>query len=326
MKTNSTVVSIFHEKDIDFINLQARSFDLFVPDRFFDKIIIIDNCLKPIGKDNFQKLKRAYGRHSSIVDYFLAKDICSLKNMEGWFSQQALKLAISLEVLTSQYIVLDAKDHFVFPISKSFIYADNGMPYLSCHSYIGHPLQDFLTRSLSLFDLNEDKYVQCFYQTITPYVMYTNVVRHLICTLEQKRNKPFFEVLRGELITEFFAYAAFIVSTYDSIQKYYCIVEDKPDNISKNIWPEFNDAKNISIVLKGIEDSKYPLFSLHRRAVSGLSSSARDVVSSFWTRRGLFHSNRQANLFLRRQRLKLMIESMQMLYTRLCRRIKRNLI
>jgi hypothetical protein len=320
MDTKQTAVTVFYDRDFDFMRLQARSFALYVPEQLFSRIILIDNSSRGGKRTDWQRLIRTFGRHAPIVEIHDAKDISPMPAMEGWMTQQVLKLAIAKFITTDHYILLDAKNHFVYPIDMNFFYSRDNIPYIDIDCYLNHPLHDFLTRSLNIFGLEKARYISQFYQTITPFVMYTDVVRELIAELERRERKPFSEVLRDRLVTEFFTYEAFICWRFGTITNHYQVRPIPKDGIKDVVWPEMNDFSNINKILNNIEETKHQIFSFHRRAGRGLSRDCQNILTEFWIRHGLIKNKSEGRLFFARQRVRLWSEATSILGMRVARK------
>ncbi|MFO1146981.1 MAG: DUF6492 family protein [Alsobacter sp.] len=322
MIEGATAVTIFYDKDLEFMELQARSFARYVPEGVFGRIILINNSPRRTRSAAWKGLVKLYGPHRHLVEVVDARDVYAMPAMDGWMAQQVLKLAISLQVKTDLYVLLDAKNHFVGPIDRDFFCHADGLPYLDSDNYVDHPLQDFLVRSLALFDLSSKEYIKCFYQTITPFVMYTSVVRAMIAEMERQEGRSFAEVMRDRLVTEFFTYEAFICKTYGTVEKHYHVRPIPPGSVKDVVWPETNGYDDIHEIIDHIDRTGHKIFSFHRRAGRGLTSQSRDLLAGFWIRRGLLDNRRQARSFFARQRYKLMSESASNIGMRVVRKIR----
>jgi hypothetical protein len=54
-------------------------------------------------------------------------------------------------VKTKRYVMLDAKNHFVFLLTRNFLEAQNGRASMMFYSYYGNPLLNYLERTLDYF-------------------------------------------------------------------------------------------------------------------------------------------------------------------------------
>lgn len=321
-----TAVTIFYDLDVEYMELQARSVALYVEPGLFSKIILIDNTPGGGSKTHAARLKKAYGPHAARVEVIDAADVYAIPPMEGWMAQQVLKLAISRRVDTPQYVLFDAKNHWLRPITRDVFFSDSGLPYLDSESYVGHPLREFLLRALGYFDLQDARYQEIFYQTITPFVMDRAVVQELIAHMEAKSGRSFAEVMRDGWLTEFFTYEAFICWRYGGIETKYAVRPLPADAVKDVVWPESNDHASIERILRDLETRRHPMFSFHRRAGKGLSRRSRRLLADFWIRHGLLADHAAARRFFAAQRLKLWGETVGRLRTRVVRKLRKTVL
>lgn len=321
-----TAVTIFYDLDVEYMELQARSVALYVEPGLFSKIILIDNTPGGGSGSHAARLKQAFGRHAALVEVYDAAEVYAIPPMEGWMAQQVLKLSISRLVETPQYVLFDAKNHWLRPISRDVFYAESGLPYLDSENYVGHPLREFLLRALGYFGLQDPRYQETFYQTITPFVMDKDVVQDLIAHMEAKSGRSFAEVMRDGWLTEFFTYEAFICWRHGSIEARYAVRPLPATAVSDVVWPESNDEGTIERILRDLEARQHPMFSFHRRAGKGLSGRSRRLLADFWIRHGLLADRSAAWRFFAVQRAKLWGETLGRFRTRAVRKLRKTLL
>jgi hypothetical protein len=279
-----TFCTVCHDKDIDFLILQARSMDIYLKPKQVEQIIVIKNG--PITEQAEDIIKNSYGRHKRLVRFVDGKKIATIPaNVSGWYSQQVLKLIVSLMVNTEYYVLLDAKNHLIFPIKNDF-FVRNGKARAYITTYpLTHPLTSHFDKTLTYFGLNPDKYRERFLPPVTPYVIKTEIARRLVKAIEQRENQDFPTAFLKLRITEFFSLNAFILTSGYSLDEVY----DLSGSECPIIWSHY--ASNPELIIKMIskaEKKATPFFSVHRGALPLLNEKSRGVIASFWKRRKLF--------------------------------------
>lgn len=290
----SFVIVVFRD-EIGFSHLQARSIARYVARPLIEEIIIIENTPPTLPTIWRERLRGEFGHYRDLVKFVPAAAFAKIPpQTAGWFSQQVLKLMIAKQVQAKRYLMLDAKNHFVFPYNH--IEANN-KPRSFVHGYHSHPLRCYLQPILKYYGLS-DKHLDRFLPTTTPFCVDTALVRDLITVAQTREARTFEELfLRSSVrFTEFFMIGAYILSTGRSFEEFYDLSGGGNNSV---IWT--HDATNEPAIAQAInqcEQQQRPMFTIHRRALPLLSERSRAILSQFWYRRALFTSEAAALKYL----------------------------
>src|SRR5579885_2918268 len=177
---NYAFVTVAHQADSCALRLQARSLQRYLPGDLGTEIVVVGN--PQVGKPTHwrDELLSEYGDLWSRVHFIESKDIARIPStVTGWVSQQILKLMVSQIVRSDRYVVLDAKNHLVFPLTRDFLEVGHKVRS-RLTSYANHPLKGFLEAAARYFGLDAKEKVRKFLPTITPFTFPTQLVRNLI--------------------------------------------------------------------------------------------------------------------------------------------------
>jgi hypothetical protein len=287
-------VTVVYEVDFDLLALQARSMQRYCPEKMIDSIVVIDNSLHPLPRDKKLRLITEYGRFAKFVRILRAEEIARIPETNGWTAQQILKLMVATHVQTERYVVLDAKNHFVFNLTPEFLEAPDGRVRIDVHSYKGHLMCDHLVNALSYLGVYSDDCLNTFTTTGTPFVMYTDIARRLIHDISEKEHAQFETVFVRNRLTEFFLYTGYIMQSGISVKSLY----DFRQGVCPGVWPNHADEKGCTSQIAHSNESQTPLFGVHSQAIAALGKRERNLIAGFWFNRGLFETKDAANLFL----------------------------
>ncbi len=131
-------VTVVYEVEFDLLALQARSMQRYCPEKMIDSIVVIDNSLHPLPRDKKLRLIAEYGRFAKFVRILRAEEIARIPETKGWTAQQILKLMVATHVETERYVILDAKNHFVFSLTPEFLEAPDGRARINVYGYESH--------------------------------------------------------------------------------------------------------------------------------------------------------------------------------------------
>src|SRR5947207_402930 len=135
-----TLVTVAHRDDLKFLHLQARSLQLYLSRDLAAEILVVKNPRAKQATKWPGSLRREYGDLADLVRFIEAKEIAEIPAAaSGWFSQQILKLMVSQVVNTDRYLLLDAKNHLVFPLTRNFLEAGHKIRSRLVN-FEGHPL------------------------------------------------------------------------------------------------------------------------------------------------------------------------------------------
>ncbi len=288
-------VTIGFEGDAGLLQLQARSMRLYCPLELIEEIIIVDNSSHGETTKWQDELLYQYGNLARFVRIVPAADVSDRPtDAHGWFTQQVLKVKVAGLVRSERYVILDAKNHLIARLGREFLEAPSGQPWMTGKRYIGHPMQEFLERTLEYLDLDPREHVSWFTRTDTPFTMLTNEVLELVREIEQREDRPFASVFLDRKFSEFFLYAGFLVSKGRLWQLY-----DRTQVHEPQVWPGNADEAGCSKAIRLADHTGFPFMTVHRQALAKLDKKARRLIAEFWYARGLFASAMDALRFLR---------------------------
>jgi len=289
-----TFVTVVFDLEYELLALQARSMRLYCPLEMIDSIIVIDNSDRPIEPDKKSRIIAEYGSLAETVTFLTAMDVAQVPEANGWWTQQILKLMAAKTIRSERYIILDAKNHFVFNLKPEFLEAPDGRARIKVEGYRNHPLREDLVGVLSYLGVYSDTYLETFTTTTPPFVMYTNIVRELIQNISESEKSSFESVFIQRRFSEFLLYTGYIIQSGVDLTDIY----DFHQVSCPTIWEHAADDEGCIKAIACASRWQAPLFSLHRQAIVKLPRSARNLVAEFWYNRKLFESKESANSFI----------------------------
>ena len=291
-----TFVTVCHKADYPLLRLQARSVRRFLPDGLRHQIYVIANQGLETCNDWQNDLVADYGSFAERVRFLPASAIAPMpRETPGWTSQQILKLMVAQLVTTDHYVVLDAKNHLVFPLADSFLLTRTGVRAPAIN-YDGHPMRHSLESALRYFDVADQSLVSRFLPTVTPFVLPTRLVRTLIETVTSWEKKAFPTAFMGLGGTEFLLFGAFLASLPGGIDTIY----EFQGSQCPAIWPKTARAgfSHVAEAVARVARERLPFFTLHREAIPNLDGRSRDAVGKMWFSRRLFDTTEQGIRFI----------------------------
>lgn len=273
------IVTVAFEEDFRLVVLQAISIDrLYDLDTLTSYIVILNGGDNKLLRSQFE-LAFSYlsERFQSLVRFVNWADIYEVEQYSGYYDQQALKLGISRFIFDEFYLLLDGKNHFVYPAGSS-IFFEAGKPIASMER-LNEEWRTKYEMSLRTLDIEPQGAPQDVMQSVTPYLMITKEVRALVNGLEDKFGEPLPEFLRLTGGTEFMLYYSHLLreGRFESYSP-----SKMPYRTLFTSWPQDEE-----IVQKYIGElsEEIPIFGLHRKRIPQLTSRQRDLVSAKWQER-----------------------------------------
>ena len=267
------------------LGLQARSLNVYLPQDLVGEIIFIDNSSSGLPAHRRDVLRRDYGKIADKVRFLAAREVNALPgHTNGWFSQQVLKMLIAEQVSTDRYVVLDAKNHLVAPLERSFL--ETGSKIRSAlTNYQMHSLKAFFEKTLRYFGLDPAQYITAFMPSVTPVTWPTAMVRDMMRFIAKREGKPFPIAFLDLGILEFLAFASFLsmLGKREEIYEFsgmQCPII-RPDHVIRG-------AGNVKRHIKRGEKYGLPFLAVHRGVPEWLDAKSRRVIAEFWHSRGLF--------------------------------------
>jgi hypothetical protein len=294
--TDHTFVTVVFDVEFDFVLLQARSMRIYCTPEIVHQIIIIDNSNGYLNDTRQNRILSEYGHLAKKVRFFRAADIAKIpRKIGGWRTQQILKLLISRNVETPKYIILDAKNHLVYPLKRAFLEAPDGRARINVQGYRDHPMGSALEHVLKYLGVQPAPYLDKFTPTDPPFIMYTDVVESLIHYIRQKEGIAFEETFGQNALTEFFLYTGYLIITDAALEKMYDFHQQARQI---TIRMRHADYKNCHAAVDSASQTQTPFFAVHRRTIPSLSRESIALIAEFWSSRKLFESKNAATLYL----------------------------
>lgn len=291
-----SLVTVAFKDDLGFMGMQARSIARYVPRDFLAEIIVVANEPPAMPERWQDRLRQAYGPHADLVRVVPAALIATIPDdISGWFSQQVLKLTVARIVTARHYLVLDAKNHFIFPLTAAHIEKD-GKPRMFARSYATHPLRKYLERTLNYFDLPQENIGRMLPST-PPFYIDAMLASEMMQAIGKREGRSFESVFFDPPIkfTEFFILAAYMLSKGHRFEDFY----DLGGRGYAMIWDQnAGDDAAIAHEIVNSESRELPIFSVHRRALPLLTEASRHALAGLWQRRGLFSAETDALRYL----------------------------
>jgi hypothetical protein len=287
-------VSVVFEAEFGLLLVQARSMARYVPPAAAPEIVVIDNSRRGMPEPLRAELLDAYGPLRPAVSVLRPADIDRIPGATGWRSQQALKLLVARRLRTARYVVLDAKNHFVAPLTPDVFEAPDGRMRARFYSYEEHPLRRDLEHVLDYLGLDPDVHVPHFTATVTPFVLEVADVVALMADVEARSGRRFAREFIGRDLTEFFLVAGWLVSRGRDLEKVY----EPGLDAGPTVWPRGATPDGVATATAEAAERGTPMFAVHRLALLRLDDEAARRLAEFWAGRGLFPSAETARAFL----------------------------
>jgi Family of unknown function (DUF6492) len=291
-----TLVTVVHRADYPLLRLQARSLGRYLLPGLSDEIWVIANQgLQRLS--NWQEpLLQDYGSLADRVRFLDAVDVAAIPPATtGWASQQILKLMVANLVTSDHYVVLDAKNHLVFPLQLEFFEVGSKLRSTQ-RNYRGHPMRGSLEGSLRYFDIEEHQLIGSFLPTITPFVFPTHLVRTLVDTVAERERCQFPASFESLGTTEFLLFGAYLCSLPGGIEEVY----DLSNHACPVVWTSTaaQGFEGVEPVVARVRDERLPFFTIHRHAFPLLDQRSREAVAALWSSRHFFDSAAEGLRFL----------------------------
>lgn len=185
-------VTIFYNDkiEIDLLKLQAYSYQ-YVDINFINNIYLIYNDVED-GIEIFNSIKECYPEifHNKIILITrLNLNLC-IYEPSSWTNQQIFKLKISEIITSDYYIVLDCKNHFIYPVSCETFFSEDDKPIIHDFFVYNKELEegsmlDTLKNYVNYFNL-ENNYNLKIAHKMAPFIFITEIVKKLINYIENR--------------------------------------------------------------------------------------------------------------------------------------------
>jgi uncharacterized protein DUF6492 len=279
-------VTVAHREDAKVLHLQARSLCRYLDRAIVAEIVVVENWQPGEELDWRGTLREELGDLAVRTVFLDAEEVAAIPSTaRGWLRQQILKLMAARIVRSARYVILDAKNHLVFPLARGDLETSDGRMRTYTVDYTAHPMLGYLESALTYCGLDAQHNIDAFVPTTTPFAVPTSTVRELLHAVERRERSPFSEVFLANELSEFFLFGAYLLSSGRALSDFYELSGVK----SQTIWPFHSPEASLEVV-KRAGGGRYPFFAIHRRAVPKLDQVVRNAVADLWHRRALFDS------------------------------------
>ncbi len=290
-----TLVSVTYRAEDVLQQIQARSVAAHAGRADIRELIVIDNGSPALTGSRLTRMHEAFGEAAARVRFVPSAEVTALPATSGWIGQQVLKLAISSAVTTPHYVLLDAKNHFIRPVTASDFLSADGRARAGLHSYEKHPLLPKLRTTLGYLGLEVEPAVTRFPRTATPFVMNTEVARAVVDDVGHGSVARFAHEFVDNDLSEFFLYSGWLLR-----ERGWATYLD-PDPIqAPTIWGGAADLAGVRRAIEQARRTDAPAFGVHRRALRRLPRAARAELADFWIERGIVGDRRETAALRRR--------------------------
>ncbi len=278
-----TFVTVVYEAELTMLEVQARSFDRFLPPAAVRSVYILDNSRRGMTLGRRRRVAGLFGRHAARVRFVRAQELVGRVDAGGWRSQQLLKLAVASLLGDEHYVALDAKNHFVSEPVSTFFVSRDGRARVSVGDARTARYRDQLERALDYCGLPRER-MQWFPWPVTPFVLDACRVRTMMREVEQECGRPFAEEFLREWLWEFWLYAAWTLRS----EPMEAVFEARSEEFL-TIWPE-SDSREAAAVIDRVRTGQTPVLGIHRAAYENFDPSVVAALCSYWVDRGIYET------------------------------------
>jgi hypothetical protein len=274
--------SITFDGDLPLTEIQLKSIDRLFDHAKLERVVVHVNSTKAtFVRDHIERFARDELGHALysalVITDQVAQDI-ALSGVNGWVTQQLLKLEAVAASTADWVIMLDAKNHFVHRCSPQDFFSF-GRAKINMTRVFPYWLQKIngARHAFGLPDVQEGAKV---FPTITPFVMHPGVMREMLAAHKEK----ICDALTRGVGTEFFLYNAYIESR-KLIDHLYSPTASGLCESLFTVSPQCHEA--VMATLTRIADNKVPMFGLHRNRIPNLLDTEKAAIRSLWAPLGL---------------------------------------
>ncbi|WP_128254285.1 DUF6492 family protein [Falsirhodobacter deserti] len=281
-----SLATVVYKADLKLWLLQAKSIDKYVPEDILGEILVIINesCdeaaahVQSFISDNLGKLGTHANKTRVIDGRSLLLDTCDI---EGWRTQQILKLRSYKALAGKNIVITDSKNHFIRPIMAGDFFSiedDKPRTYTRIRRD-GQTQHKWLRDSLSCVNVSREYLKMPATPTTTPFPITRDVLEDLEALISTKFGS--FEHLFSDkscYATEFLMISSFVYKKFGSLDTYFC--EDLVPPITL-----FNKVPDTARALELIQDAKVGkshTFSIHSKRIAKINPEERDAIIDLW--------------------------------------------
>lgn len=282
------IVCVFCGRDLALQRLQARSIARYFERPGLGRVIYVWNDTVEMPAD----LRGELAACLDGIDFELlsAAELGVSRaaiEVDGWTTQQAAKLLAAGVSGAEHCLVLDAKNHFVWPCSVRDFVTQDGRG-IACLQDIGN--SEFFRHCLGYFGDRREIGACRGALNVTPFLLRSAVVRRMLATIEQRERRTLAEIFLAHQhkLTEFMAYQAYALKEGIEPSE---LFQEAATNIAEHVWgPTVQEAGEFERCLTRLQGAQTKVLGLHWMACCLLSERQRESLCTFWVSRGLMDS------------------------------------
>ena len=317
-------VTVVYRAELDLLQLQARSMAKYLPVDAAQEVVVILNGPNPNKlASQIKEIFQDFGPHLPQVRLIDPSEIflgpksmrdargailaiarrvlrplrigrgSQWRGYAGWHIQQAMKLAVARTVTSDTVVFLDAKNHFIAPVSRADFVTSEGRPR-ACLERVQDNYFDWHQSARAYLSLDRVDREQLLPPSITPFVSRTATVRATLDRIE-KEDGPieyFFGsgTMRG---TEFTLMAAMAE-----------IRDELPTTGLARFKSFFRDASDDEIedILNIARSGNLQVLGTHSGRLAKMTPTQRSLIADLWISTGLVHDSKDATRILQNYR------------------------
>ena len=281
--------TVIFNKELEFLKTQAKSISLYCTHDLVDNIFVVVNDKKEVCNLINLDWYRDFSYKVSIIHVDELTSVAD--DMQGWDSQQLLKLLIAARSNNVYCHVLDAKTWFVN--SAISLMSDMGLP----NCVLMKMFENFTQSAIFLSKYFNQDINQIIGPGGVPFAFHTHTVRCLIDHIETNEKQSFDLWFKNKVqypinVTEFTLYSAFVI-TNKLFSKLY---SEKQKHNVVNI-ADFQIAEFDSL-LKQMHTAQTLTASIHRNVYQLLTHQQYDKWCQFLSYKKLYVSPEIAKMQL----------------------------
>lgn len=294
-----SLVTVAYSDERRMLRLQARSIARFVDEGLAQSVFVIAND-PSFGefRDYFERsIRDDYGAMADRVQLVDGYGLLGAAwKTDGWVRQQILKL-VSARLADSDYLlILDAKNHFIRPLTHAHLFAPDGLMRI-----VQYRLNDAFTQEFqNACDLfGAEPTAQDFEVALpqsTPYICRRRSLLDMLSLAERLSGLPFetFFVERGPF-TEFYIYYAYLLSQPELLASLYVA----HSNMNVTFWnPGIETEETFRDKAQRLQSPNVCSLGIHRRYIKRMPARAREAFAEIWHDAGLVHGPAELDYFL----------------------------
>jgi hypothetical protein len=282
------IVSVFCGRDLELLRLQARSIRLYFDRPGLGRVIYLWNDTASLpGRLRDELATDLDGIDYELVPAAILGVEADAIEFDGWTTQQALKLLATRLTNGDRYLVLDAKNHFLWPCSVGDFVGSDGRAIVPFEELANsHSFQ----YCLRFFGIDLDVAAVRGALNVTPFLLEAALVKRLLTALEQKHGAALVELFLAHQhkLTEFMAYQVFAITEGRALTE---IFQETETPIAENVWGLTVQAEGqFKTCLDRARSGQTKVLGLHWMACCILSAEQSETICKIWVDRRLVNS------------------------------------